>query len=99
MLPTVAYRHSEYEPYTPRINYEDMNAQVYVNNAGTAITTSKGWRMARANIGVREGDWYYECKVVRGITEDGSGPGGHVRVGWARREGTFTQALCYRLTS
>lgn len=85
MLPTVAYRHSEYEPFTPRINFEDMNAQVYINNSGTAITTSKGWRMARANVGVREGDWYYECKVVRGINEDGA-PGGHVRVGWARRE-------------
>lgn len=85
MLPTVAYRHSEYEPFTPRINFEDMNAQVYINNSGTAITTSKGWRMARANVGVREGDWYYECKIVRGINEDGA-PGGHVRVGWARRE-------------
>lgn len=86
MLPTVTYRQSEYEPYAPRINYEDMNAQVYVNASGTSITTPKGWRMARANIGVREGDWYYECKVVRGITKDGSGLGGHVRVGWARRE-------------
>ncbi|KAI5841373.1 hypothetical protein DFP73DRAFT_463798, partial [Morchella snyderi] len=92
LLPTVTYRQSEYEPFTPRINYEDMNAQVLVNAPGTAITTPKGWRMARANIGVREGDWYYECKILRGIPPPGThlggggGGGGHVRVGWARRE-------------
>lgn len=81
MLPTVSYRITEYAPYGPRINFEDMNAAVHVNRAGTSITTLKGWRMARANVGVREGDWYYECKIVRGISS-----GGHVRVGWARRE-------------
>ncbi|CAZ83990.1 unnamed protein product [Tuber melanosporum] len=81
MLPTVSYRNTEYAPYAPRINFEDMNAAVHVNRNGSAITTAKGWRMARANVGVREGDWYYECKIVRGIPS-----GGHVRVGWARRE-------------
>jgi COMPASS component BRE2 len=58
-----------------------MNGAVHVNRLGTSSTTLKGWRMARANVGVREGDWYYECKIVRGIPS-----GGHVRVGWARRE-------------
>ncbi|KAL7271546.1 transcription factor, contains a PHD finger motif [Rhizina undulata] len=85
LLSSLSYRLTEYEPYTPRIAYEDMNTQVHINRTGTAITTEKGWRMARANVGVREGDWYYECKIVKGIVEEGI-PSGHVRVGWARRE-------------
>lgn len=85
LLTALSYRGTEYEPFNARINYEDMNPQVCINDAGTGVTTAKGWRMARANVGVREGDWYYECKVVNGITEGGAADG-HVRVGWARRE-------------
>ena len=86
LLPALSYRGTEYEPFGPRINFEDMNAQVYVNKEGTGIMTAKGWRMARANVGVREGEWYFECKIVNGIM-DGNENGGHVRIGWARREG------------
>lgn len=86
LLPTLAYRGTEYEPFKPRINFEDMNGQLVVNKEGTAVTNSKGWRMARANVGVREGDWYFEVKILNGIT-DGNTSGGHVRIGWARREG------------
>jgi COMPASS component BRE2 len=64
-----------------------MNVQVHANKAGNTISTSKGWRMARANVGVREGEWYYECKILQGIA-DGEEHAGHVRIGWARREGS-----------
>ncbi|KAF8252901.1 hypothetical protein K440DRAFT_270318 [Wilcoxina mikolae CBS 423.85] len=85
LLPALSYRGTEYEPFTARINFEDMNPQVHVNKEGTGITTAKGWRMARANVGVREGDWYFECKILNGIQEEDT-PSGHVRIGWARRE-------------
>ncbi|KAF8477155.1 hypothetical protein BDZ91DRAFT_688288 [Kalaharituber pfeilii] len=83
ILPLVAYRMTEVPPFIPRFNFEDMNAQVHVNRTVTVITTEKGFRMARGNVGVREGNWYYECKILRGI---GSGGDAHCRVGWARRE-------------
>jgi len=89
LLPALSYRGTEYEPFIARINFEDMNPQVHVNKEGTGITTAKGWRMARANVGVREGDWYFECKILNGIAEEDT-PSGHVRIGWARREGPST---------
>ncbi|KAL8957040.1 MAG: hypothetical protein Q9183_006159, partial [Haloplaca sp. 2 TL-2023] len=50
--------------------------------------------MARPNVCAREGRWYYECKILSGVRPpnqdpaltSGSDPGGHVRLGWARRE-------------
>ena len=50
--------------------------------------------MARANVGAREGRWYWECKILSGVkppdsaAADTSG-GGHVRLGWARREASL----------
>ena len=41
--------------------------------------------MARANVCAREGNWYYEAKILCGINS-ASAPDAHVRVGWARRE-------------
>ena len=53
--------------------------------------------MAKANVGVREGRWYWECKITSGIPKrkrsDAHGTDessrGHVRMGWARREATL----------
>ncbi len=51
--------------------------------------------MARANVAAREGRWYYECKILSGVKRPAQSPattnadltgGGHVRIGWARRE-------------
>ena len=53
--------------------------------------------MARANVGVREGKWYWECKILSGVKPaDQDGPsstagdsGGHVRIGFSRREASL----------
>ncbi len=53
--------------------------------------------MARANVGAREGRWYWECKILSGVRPASLDPytaskpdeGGHVRVGWARREASL----------
>lgn len=57
------------------------------------VTTDKGWRMAKGNVCVRSGRFYWECKITSGIprrkrseTEESRG---HVRMGWARREATL----------
>lgn len=57
-----------------------------MNEEGSAMTTEKGFRMSRANTGVREGRWYFECKILKGVKRDGTLGNGNIRVGWARRE-------------
>lgn len=67
---------------------------MYLDQSGRHITTDKGFRMARANIAIREGRWYWECKITRGTiptTKEGAKPEshGHVRLGFARREASL----------
>lgn len=75
--------------------YEDAAAHVYFDSTARQVTTDKGFRMARANVAVREGRWYWECKVTHGIRKGQEGDvksaGGvpHVRMGWARREASL----------
>lgn len=91
------HRGSETEPYGPRFNFEDASSHILFDLDGKAITTEKGFRMARANVGVREGRWYWECKILSGVRPpnqdmvSSSEPddGGHVRIGWARREASL----------
>ena len=50
--------------------------------------------MARSNVGAREGRWYWECKILSGVKPSESriaspSSGGHVRLGWARREASL----------
>lgn len=53
--------------------------------------------MARANVGVRQGRWYWECKITSGIAKrkrseanvSQESANGHVRMGFARREATL----------
>ncbi|KAK8060395.1 S.t1.c1 complex component ash2 [Apiospora saccharicola] len=88
------YRQTEPEPYGAHISFEDAATHMYLDQSGRHITTDKGFRMARANIAIREGRWYWECKITRGTiptTEEGAKPEshGHVRLGFARREASL----------
>lgn len=74
---------------------------MFLDESGRHVTTDKGFRMAKANVGVREGRWYWECKITSGIPQT---PGksaeenearGHVRMGWARREATLDAPVGY----
>jgi COMPASS component BRE2 len=76
------------------MSYEDAATHVYFNQDARQVTTNKGFRMARANVAIREGRWYWECKITQGIrkSKDGSAQsdgGRHVRMGWARREASL----------
>lgn len=76
------------------MSYEDAAAHVFFNSTARQVTTNKGFRMARANVAVREGRWYWECKITQGIRKANDGDskpegGKHVRMGWARREASL----------
>ena len=91
------YRQTEPEPYGPHMSLQDSAMHVFFDHSARHVTTHKGFRMSRANVSVREGRWYWECKVTRGmVTHPGPSstapPGnshGHVRVGWARKEASL----------
>lgn len=88
------YRQTEPEPYGPRLSHEDVATSVFFDKSNRGVTTDKGFRMARANVAVREGRWYWECKITQGVREakeSGGKPetGKHVRMGWARREASL----------
>jgi len=59
-------------------------------DTGRLLTNEKGWRMSRANTVAREGRWFYEVKIVKGVSQSGPQqsltPQPHIRMGWARRE-------------
>ncbi|KAK4683278.1 transcription factor, contains a PHD finger motif [Podospora pseudoanserina] len=87
------YRNTEPEPYGAHLNFEDAASHMYFDQQGTHVTSDKGFRMARANVAVREGRWYWECKVTRGIlkkkNEGDPESHGHIRLGFARREASL----------
>lgn len=63
---------------------------MFYDKTGLHVTTDKGFRMSRANVAVREGRFYWEVKVTRGVLKQKNDKGeeshGHVRFGFARRE-------------
>ncbi|KAH7030910.1 uncharacterized protein B0I36DRAFT_219110, partial [Microdochium trichocladiopsis] len=94
------YRQTEPAPYNAHMSFEDAATHMYFDPAGRHVTTDKGFRMARANVAVRQGRWYWECKVTRGtVNSAGSTTApasaapreshGHVRMGFARREASL----------
>ncbi|KAI1105174.1 hypothetical protein F4804DRAFT_304933 [Jackrogersella minutella] len=93
------YRQTEPEPYGAHISFEDAATHMYMDQQGRHITTDKGFRTARANVAVRQGRWYWECKVTRGTTKsnaDGTVEShGHVRLGFARREASLDAPVGY----
>jgi COMPASS component BRE2 len=81
-MPQIMYRQIELPPYCARVNWQDMNPYIMIDKEGLTMSTEKGYRMARTNVCIREGEWYVEFKIERG----GGDQGGHTRVGFSRRE-------------
>ncbi|KAI8600536.1 hypothetical protein EDD21DRAFT_306385, partial [Dissophora ornata] len=91
LLQFMLYRQTA-NPVLPgvRLSREDMSPYMSIDEDCKTITTEKGFRMVRANCGVREGKWYYEVTINRGGEPRFEGrDGAHVRLGWARREATL----------
>lgn len=90
----IYYRQTESEPFGPRMSFEDAATHVFFDKSARQVTTDKGFRLARANVAVREGRWYWECKIAQGVRPPKEGEtkpdaGRHVRMGWARREASL----------
>ncbi|PQE17959.1 Set1 complex component ash2 protein [Rutstroemia sp. NJR-2017a WRK4] len=85
------YRQTETAPFDARLSFEDSAPHMMMDETAKHITTDKGFRMAKANVGIREGRWYWECKITSGVPKQKPGEPaqdshGHVRMGFARRE-------------
>lgn len=89
------YRQTEPEPYGPHMSLQDSAINMFFDPSATHVTTDKGFRMSRANVSVREGRWYWECRITRGMlthpdpANNNPPANGHVRVGWARKEASL----------
>ncbi|KAI9024112.1 hypothetical protein DFJ74DRAFT_705839 [Hyaloraphidium curvatum] len=77
----------------------DRSAQIEVLNDGVTATNKAGFRSVRSNVGVKEGNWYFEVHVLKGGSEgrtDNEGrTGANVRLGWSRREATLGAPIGY----
>ncbi|KAF3024233.1 hypothetical protein G7054_g2757 [Neopestalotiopsis clavispora] len=93
------YRQTEPEPYGAHMSFEDAATHMFFDQSGRHITTDKGYRMARANVAVRQGRWYWECKITKGTLKREEGgkveSHGHVRLGFARREASLDAPVGY----
>ncbi|KAI5124488.1 hypothetical protein M0805_003015 [Coniferiporia weirii] len=73
-----------------RVSWEDRSPFVKVTTDGLGLCGEKGYRSARLNVPVREGNWYMEIKIERAggsrMPDDPAKEGAHVRLGWGRRE-------------
>lgn len=85
ILPLIAYRQAENSLGGCTISIPDKSSYISVTKDGLTVTTDKGFRMCRANVGVKDGNWFWEARI-----QNAAGPandGAHVRIGFARREG------------
>lgn len=91
-----AFRTIESNPTCFRVSWEDRNANIKVTKDGLGLAGSGGYRSARCNAPMREGQWYLEVKILHGGGErihsyghsDENGGSGPVHV---RREGSHVR--------
>ncbi|KIH88891.1 histone-lysine n-methyltransferase [Sporothrix brasiliensis 5110] len=65
------FRQTEPKPHYAHFSFEDAPPNVFFDQTGLNIHGDSGFRTARANVAARQGRWYWECKVTRGILKDG----------------------------
>ncbi|CAA18661.1 Set1 complex component ash2 [Schizosaccharomyces pombe] len=90
-LPNVMYREIELPPFTSRINWHDISTPVFIDHSALCATVEKGFRMARSNVFMTSGEWYFEIKIEKGGGDDGA----HVRIGVSRREAPLDAPVGY----
>lgn len=75
------YATTEVDPAQARFSYFDRAPAIQLDATATQCTVDEGWRLVRANVGIREGKYYFEFNIVRANRGQGQ-----VRVGIARKE-------------
>ncbi|KAK4047120.1 transcription factor, contains a PHD finger motif [Microbotryomycetes sp. JL201] len=90
-LPVPFQRMIENLPQGVRYSWEDRSSFSYLTQDAKTVTADKGWRAARANVPLREGNWYWEIQIERGGGEPARGrsEGSWARVGVGRREASL----------
>ncbi|TKA56945.1 hypothetical protein B0A53_01346 [Rhodotorula sp. CCFEE 5036] len=83
-LPVPPQRTIESFPKGVHWSWEDRSQFTVLTEDARTITTDKGWRAARANVGIREGAWYWEIKIERGGGDGGRDKGGEGQGSWVR---------------
>ncbi|ORX47382.1 hypothetical protein BCR36DRAFT_330813 [Piromyces finnis] len=76
----------------------DCDSSISISRNGLTAHSNSGFRMARTNYGVKEGNWYFEIivnKAGHGIGQQRTMNGPNVRVGWSRREATLHGPVGY----
>lgn len=70
-LDSVLYSTTDLPPYGVRWSYFDRSPEMFVDQNMTFVGTqeSDGWRSTRASVGIREGSWYIEYRIISGIGE------------------------------
>ncbi|KAM0791543.1 hypothetical protein ACM66B_005991 [Microbotryomycetes sp. NB124-2] len=78
-------------PQGVRFSWEDRSTFTYITQDAKTVTADKGWRAARANVPLREGNWYWEVQIERGGGKQVKGrtEGSWTRVGVGRREASL----------
>ena len=96
-LPQTLFKTLETRPANVHWCWSDRSPFTKISADADIISTEKGFRSARTNIGVRQGEWYAEIEIlppeqlVPGVGAPGPIPapmkdGAHIRLGWGRRE-------------
>ncbi|PWZ03341.1 hypothetical protein BCV70DRAFT_197557 [Testicularia cyperi] len=96
-LPRTMFKTLETAPESIHWCWSDRSPFTKISADASVVSTDKGFRSARSNVGVRSGEWYAEVEIlspeqlVPGTGSPGPMPvhmrdGAHVRVGWGRRE-------------
>ncbi|GMM30581.1 Bre2 protein [Martiniozyma asiatica (nom. inval.)] len=102
-MPSLLYATSDLPPHNVRFSYFDRSSSMSItSDLGSAgVPPSSGWKSTRGAWGIREGTWYVEFYIRKGISSNtntntntnGSDP--HVRVGWARLEAALEAPVGY----
>lgn len=96
-LPKTLFKTLVTRPASVHWCWSDRSPFTKISADADIVSTDKGFRSARTNIGVRQGEWYAEIEILPpehltvGVGAPGSLPapmkdGPHVRLGWGRRE-------------
>lgn len=90
------HRTIEDAPTSARVSWTDRSPFLKVSQDGLSVAGDKGFRSARFNTPLREGNWFFEIKVLEGGGDLGDrtisttpSKGSYVRLGFGRREASL----------
>lgn len=83
------YSTTDLPPYHACVSLFDRSSGILFDKDSMSVTQSQGWRSARSNVGIREGSYYFEFRILN--ADENS----HVRVGLARKEASLEAPVGY----